>query len=447
MFRRKGSVEDASENVDVDNFDDEMDSDLETDPELRTRISLVESKLMDLVAQIRLAGQEHGGDKADVSGTKTRALPNLYVPTDLPIHAPHAYPCADTYKILPAPPTKWPQAPLMLRPTPGAPMRIRGIRYAHSKAYQHFGGFCAGCILPINTGKEAAGKSLVIDFESPTFVGTLLMRIRDTKPADTTAEQSSSSSSYFDGKKRKFQAIVKGKFKKPLPINECVTGQIFDRPAGKLPASLIVNSFIRFVSVLAPQMEATLEGDRPRFLTPLVATAQTASTKPHKSASPTAFEPQSETEDKLVNFAIYAGSSDMEDDIAEPCPTNSTSLLQALTTGKREKKIDTVTTRMKHRKKVFNQGAANKATTPTFDLDQEYTFEFYQHLLIFTDDADLQLDMGRALGKHGLARALNGQPLKFVAAHRDPAADSLATLWSFDIWHSVLYGYAEQFMS
>ena len=231
-------------------------------------------------------------------------------------------------------------------------------------------------------------------------------------------------------------------------MNECVTGQIFDRPAGKLPAGVIVNSFIRFVSILAPQLEVTLEGDRPRFLTPLVATAQTVCAKPYISASPGAVEPQSETEDKLVNFAIYAGSSDMEDDVVEPCPTDPTSLLQVATASGKDKKIDTVTARMKYRKKVFNQGAASKATTPKFDLNKEYTFEFYQHLLIFDDDTDLMVDMGRTLGKHGLARALNGQPLRFVAAHRDPSAtDGLAALWSFEIWHSALYGYAERALS
>lgn len=438
MFRHKAPVvveEEDSVNVDVDKIESEAD------PGLLTHISAVESRLSDLVDQIRHS-EIDGGD-GDASKT-VKGVPSLHVPADLPFHAPHAYPCADTYKVLPSPPPKWPQAPLMLRPTPGCKMRVRGIRYANRKEYQPFGGFCAGCILPINTGKEPEGNSLVIDFESSTFVGTLLMRIQDVQPAKTTVPLAEDS--YFDGKKRKFQTIVKGKFKKPLPMNECVTGQTFDRPAGRLPASFVVNSFIRFVSVLAPQLEATLEGDKPRFLTPLVATAQTVQAKPHKSASPGAVKPQNDVEDKLVNFAVYAGSSDMEDTIAEPCPTDATSLLQAMGSAK-EKKIDSVAARMKNRKKVFNQAAASKASTPVFDLDKEYTFEFYQHLLIFTDDNDLKVDMGRALGKHGLAQALNGQPLKFMAAHRDRSTGSFATLWSFDIWHSGLYGYAQRALS
>lgn len=104
----------------------------------------------------------------------------------------------------------------MLRPTPGKGTKIRGIRYADSHTYQDFTGFCAGCILPINTGQEKPGKSLVVDFESSSFVGSLLMRIRNSQRINDTSDYTDGES-YFDGKKRKFQAAVKGKFKKALP--------------------------------------------------------------------------------------------------------------------------------------------------------------------------------------------------------------------------------------
>jgi hypothetical protein len=54
-------------------------------------------------------------------------------------------------------------------------------------------------------------------------------------------------------------------------------GQSSDQPGGKLAVRLIVTSFIKFVSILAPQLEAGLDGDQPQFLTLLVATAHTIS--------------------------------------------------------------------------------------------------------------------------------------------------------------------------
>jgi hypothetical protein len=53
---------------------------------------------------------------------------------------------------------------------------------------------------------------------------------------------------YFEGKKRKFQANVKGRLNTPLVMTECITGQSFDRPGGKLPARWIVTSFIKLAS-------------------------------------------------------------------------------------------------------------------------------------------------------------------------------------------------------
>ena len=246
-------------------------------------------------------------------------------------------------------------------------MKIRGVRHADSKKNQNFAGFCAGCILPINTGQEKKGKSLVIDFESPHFVGTVLMRIKDIPPANDS-QNYYQSSSYFEGKKRKFQAVVKGKFKAPLRMSECVTGQVFERPAGQLPHRLIVNSFIKLVSVLAPQLEASLEGNQPRFLTPLVTTAHTVLCKENCSSQerievPANAVPTKEIE-QLLNYHIYAGSTDMEDDIEEPLASEPTSIMQSLLVADKlsdEDKISTASSRMKVRKKTFNRIAAKHA--------------------------------------------------------------------------------------
>ena len=57
------------------------------------------------------------------------------------------------------------------------------------------------------------------------------------------------SSSYFDNKKRTFQGIVRGRFKFPIQMSECVTGQTFDHPGGPhLPPMAILKGALQFQS-------------------------------------------------------------------------------------------------------------------------------------------------------------------------------------------------------
>lgn len=348
----------------------------------------------------------------------------------------------------------------MVRPTPGTSTRIRGIRHASDTDYKHFSGFCAGCILPVNTGTESDGQSLVVDFESTHFVGTLLLRMRDIPRAEK--HQAQKETSYFGQRKRRFQGIVKGRFKTALKMSECVTGQVFSRKAGKLPAQWIVSTFIKFVSTLAPQLEATIDGNNPRFLSPLVATSQTVMARhcpTGNSSTPMLHIPQDIKDNindgpaakftqNLVNYSIYAGATaEIENEVEEPCPDCASSLMQDVhrelgTSLPSKSKELSVSQRMKLRKKAYNAVSADKSSQPCFSLDHEYTFEFYQHLLVFHEAQDLFLDMGRPLGKVAVAPITNGQPIKFMSAHQDPATGALDSLWSFDIWHESFFAYA-----
>ena len=106
----------------------------------------------------------------------------------------------------------------------------------------------------------------MVDFESKHFIGTLFLRIKqvpshrrkerinqDDDINNTVEDGQNNQGDYFADKKRKFQAIVKGSFKTPLSLSRCMTGQLFERPAGPLPARWIVKSFIKFISILAPR--------------------------------------------------------------------------------------------------------------------------------------------------------------------------------------------------
>ena len=338
-----------------------------------------------------------------------------------------------------APPTpaKWPQHPILLRPSPDSGMKILGIRHSSSKEYLAISkfGYCEGCTLPVNNGHEQPGECLVVDFESEIFIGTLLLRVRDISsalPRSGNKEATYSDANkhyYFNKKRRTFQAVVKGRFKKHgIPMSECITGQVFNRPAGYLPPRLIVKGAVSIISRLAPQLQARLEGDCPRFLSPLVSVAQTVLTNPSNK--------DSATEERSI-----------EDNLCEPQASHQSSIIQSIRTSGAGEFIGIsstssenapVTFRIKTRKRAFEKLYARSIKTPTFDPDLEYTFEFFQHLITFDDFC---LDFVKPIGKHSLHGMLNGQPLKFMSAHQTAfeGKEALDWLWCFDLWHESLY--------
>ena len=421
-------------NIMVVGLSSSFDNDLVT-PE--DDITSSKNKLMDVYETCRrISISSDGGRRLSASYSNNVTIDRL------PITEPHSYPCKDTYtNVPPSPPEKWPQRPILLRPSPESGMKIRGIRYSSSYSYLSLPGtgYCGGCTLPINNGLEKAGKCLVIDFESKLFIGTAMLRIKNVCDAlnnqsDDTTEDSKANN-YFDNRKRTFQGIVRGRFKVPnIPISECITGQIFNHPAGHLPPRIISKGAISIISHLAPQLQARLEGDCPRFLSPLASTAQTV-IKRHL-----------EEEEKCNNEPTADQS--IEDDVCEPQPSDPSSLLQVLHQSNDKASLpsdsDNTTTRIKIRKKAYDKLFASRNKQPTFDTETEYTFQFFQHLLLFNDFA---LNFPKPVGKHPLHGMLNGQPLKFMAAHQIQDVgtkgkiidEQISWLWSFDLWHESLY--------
>lgn len=150
----------------------------------------------------------------------------------------------------------------MIRPSPNSSTVIKGIRLSNDPCFRHYEGLSNGQFLPINCGKEVSGGCLVVDFESTHFEGSLLVRIKGAKTHKGFKYQTDS---YFDGKKRTFSAVVRGKFKNRLSMSHCFTGQMFDRPTGKVRKAASFKLFICFQLCNLTMVSAPCPLDRQCF--------------------------------------------------------------------------------------------------------------------------------------------------------------------------------------
>jgi len=337
-----------------------------------------------------------------------------------------------------APPEKWPQAPLLLRPTPGSGTGIIGVRYAGSKEYltsqwwndipnnnsvevTTSNSFCSKCCcLPINNGNETLGKALVVDFESDLFQGTMQVRIRNSN--GTTPEPREDSTGYFDGLNRTYQCVVQGRFKREgIPMISCIAGQSFTKPLN-LPPTYIAKGIIRVMNFFAPRLHVRIEGHSPFFVSPLGSTPQVVKIDKVNGTANTHFQ------------ACSSISEEQEE------PFDQSRQIVPIKLGYGSKPAS----RSKARKKAFDKLCSDGDDTSTFDTNRVYSFEFLQHLVDF-ETFDLKL--GSIIGKINLSHALNAQPLKIMAAYQRPPRDSevkkvseiFHNLWSFDLWHEKAY--------
>mmetsp|Transcript_520 Transcript_520/g.784 ORF Transcript_520/g.784 Transcript_520/m.784 type:complete len:542 (-) Transcript_520:168-1793(-) len=318
-------------------------------------------------------------------------------------------------------PMDWPQNPLLFRPTPGSGVRVKGVRFVDSKDYlwqegdshtwfqslhEHWGKTydgdvtetgCPECmILPINNGNEPKGETLVVDFISLVFEGTMQLRLRHTN--GTTALSYDDSKGYFKGLNRRYQVVVQGRPLHKLPMQNLAAGFRMERPCGKLPPKFLLKGILKVVNFFAPQMTAKIDGSRPSCLAPLGSTPQMI----------------------RVN-----GILEMEHIQEEPATAENTILGEASTAS-------TSMARAKFRKKNFDKLYTDRSCqTPILDPSNVYTFEFLQHLVNMTD---FTIEFGSVLGSVRLKDLLDGQPLQIMSLDKTTEE----RLWSFDIWHTDL---------
>lgn len=349
---------------------------------------------------------------------------------DIETHRPMPGRCACCSQSRPVvDPKRWPQRPLLLRPTPGSGTIIKGIRFSGSSNYiwdakksvltwpsylkSHWGMtespedlsnpldvMCDQCmILPINNGNEPPGESLVTDFCTDLFEGTLLLRLR--KSEGTTPQKYDDSIGYFANMNRRYQVVIRGTFRRDIRWTECLTGFQLSRPCGKLPPKWMLNGALKVLSFFAPQLQTKIDTNNPSTLSPLGSTPQCL----------------------VVEDSDAASLTEIDAPQCEPAETSRTLLGKASTSASSMQ-------RARYRKKAFDKLFSQNSPTPTTDLSKVYTFEFLQHLINFDD---FSVELGSVLGAIRLKELLDGQPLQIMASHFEQK------LWSFDIWHEMLF--------
>jgi hypothetical protein len=222
------------------------------------------------------------------------------------------------------------------------------------------------------------------EFSTELFEGTCLVRLRDVPSDDPDGD-----AEYFDGRKRRFQSIVQGRFKEELAVSDVFTGHEF-LPLKRLPPSWLVRAATSLISRIAPGTDIVLNKQETRAMSLLAATSQVV------SIDPVGNEPEITNGNIEEDVSLFGG---------------------IFASG------DVSIYKRKHY--LANPKHAAKYR---FDTDSIYTFDFYQNLL---DVGTYSLDLG--FKKIGLAKFLDGQPIQVMSKTSDGRY-----LWNFQVWHEKL---------
>lgn len=284
------------------------------------------------------------------------------------------------------------QRSVRLSTTPVVPIRARDYGSLPLKAeWPHFPVLvCANSDAQPDLNIPMHGRGPVplgkpFKFSSDLFEGTCLIRLRDVPTDDAECD-----AGYFLGRRRKFQAIVQGRFKEALNVRDVLTGHEFVRPLKGLPPPWVLSAGVNLIKRLAPGANIVLHEEQPRALAILAATSQVI------SADMPGNEPDITSNQIEEDVSLFGGIFKRGD----------------VSSARRKRHL----------------AAPIRAERYSFDTESIYTFDFYQNIL---DTATYSLDLG--FTKLGMSRVLDGQPIQVLAK-----TASGRGLWNFQIWHEKL---------
>ncbi len=269
----------------------------------------------------------------------------------------------------PPPAECWPQKPLLLVPeTSYAKCTVRGEARFNSEE--------------------------PFEFETPLFSGLCLCRFRDLEPpADAQrAECGERLKAYFHKRKRTFQVVIQGQFKREVRMDAVITGHEFFAPLVNIPGSLILKPILRAFRAMSRTIDVRIFGPRPCVYASLGGTAQAI------SVDAKGLEPDITSIEGIVENCSRLGGA------------------FAKSRGVSVKKRKTMLSNVKI------------ARNFSFNTGDVYTFDCFQHVFV---PHSYRLNLG--FRSVELARHLNHQPAQIMAK---TLTDEY--VYCFSLWHEKL---------
>jgi Protein of unknown function (DUF1769) len=241
---------------------------------------------------------------------------------------------------------------------------------------------------------QALPLGVPFEFETPLFKGKLLVRFRNVKSDDKASHDA-----YFDGNNRVMQAVVQGRFKKPVSMANVYAGSIFKEPLSLVPPPL----FMRMLKVLFHRM------------------------------SPGAILDFASRQPKVVS--LYAGAAQtLSIDLPGQEPDMTAPQLPECVPGRRNdhitgyERIDRVFESVAERKRKLSK--PEKAARYNFDTDHVYTMEIHDDFMDYGAH-NIKLPV---YGHFNLIQAIGPQPMSLSAVTAQGEV-----MYDFIVWHESVY--------
>jgi len=268
----------------------------------------------------------------------------------------------------------------------------------------------------VNTKDFEQGSPLplgrLVEFETDLFVGKMLLRLKPISPTEVVSSEcdadekkqkviEKAQEDYFKDKKRHYQFVFQGHFRKEIPISNLVIGDFYTKPFVGVPRGFFMRMYQRFMEGIAPGIVMDMTSDTPKIL------------------------------------AAFGGAQTLRVDIPgeEPELSQTTAInnlrdnMKLLFENPIDKKegfkgIEMSTS--KRRSWLSNPKNSNNYST---NPEHMYTVELYDHGMCFASYN--QLFFGT---KIDMTKTMNGQPLSFGIFTNDDQK----IVCKFPIWHERL---------
>lgn len=235
-----------------------------------------------------------------------------------------------------------------------------------------------------NLGEYPIG--VPFEFESELFKGKILFRLRDLM----TSDDSHGDIEYFKGRKRFFQTIIQGRFKKEINVCDVKFGMESNQPLKLKPPSLMMRPIQALLKRTCPGIEMDLLSDTPKVISNFAGGVQT----------------------------IRMDTPGLEPDILFSDIGEETQGFGGLFKDKQKSSAK--------RKKIFSN--PKLATDYVFDTESVYTFDHYDDIVDLTN---FKFKFSRTF--HCNLEKISDQPFQAFAKTK-----SGEYLWNFELWHERL---------